>query len=135
MTAPAPARSTGLTLQVRIASGLAVLVGLWLILSPFIFGTGFRRGAMVNDPIVGIVVVLLAAGRFVSDPTTVWPSWATVPFGIWTLISPWVYGFATESPGLRYDSVVLGLVLIALSVWGALAGLEVEDRIYHHSFG
>lgn len=134
MTSPAPARDAGLNLQIRIASGLTALAGLWLIVSPWIFGTGYRRGVIVNHPVVGILIVLLAASRFLGDPTNVWPSWATVPLGIWTLISPFVYGFASESPALRYDSQVLGLLIIALSVWGALAGYEVEDRI-HASLG
>ena len=134
MTSHARTDDAGSTLQIRIACGLAVLCGLWLIVSPWVFGTGVRHGAAIDDPIVGIVVALLAVDRFFGAPTNVWPSWATVPFGIWTLISPWIYGVTAESPGLQYDSVALGIIIVALSVWAALTGLKVEDRM-HASFG
>ena len=134
MTSPAPTRTNGWNRQVRIASGLVVLAGLWLIISPWVLGIGFRRGALVNDPIIGVIVALLAVTRFLGPTTTEWPSWATIPFGIWTLISPWVYGFAGESHALEYSSVATALAIMILSFWAAVAGLEAED-VTHASYG
>ncbi len=112
-------------MQVRIASGLTILAGLWMIASPWFLGTNGRSAAAGNDVIVGFIVVLLAAARF-AGVSTLWQAWWIIPLGAWTIISPWVYGFATASPPLEHDSLVLGIALVALSAWSALATLAEE---------
>jgi len=45
---------------VRTFSWIDALFGLWLILAPFIFSYSKSTGALVNDIIVGIVVLVFA---------------------------------------------------------------------------
>ncbi len=126
MTGEMAERAPSGNAQIRIASGLTILVALWLIASPWILGTGGARWAGINDAIVGFIVVLLAAARF-AGAATLWQTWWVIPFAVWTIISPWVYGFATASPALRYDSLAIGIALIALSMWSALTTLNEES--------
>ncbi len=50
--------------QVRVASGLNVLLGLWMIASPWIFAYSLMTGALWSSVIVGVVVAILALIRF-----------------------------------------------------------------------
>ena len=49
--------------SVQISSGLALVTGLWLIVSPFILAYTFISSALWNDLIVGAAIVILASRR------------------------------------------------------------------------
>ena len=109
--------------QARTASGINVLLGVWLVVSPWLFGysaVGFP--AIWNSVVVGTLVALLAASRQVSPPTSTGRSWVIVVLALWTIVSSWVYGYAANLRGLR-DNVLLGIVMVALALcsWGASA--------------
>lgn len=106
--------------QVRVASGLNFLAGLWVIISPWVYGHTGSVGSVWNDVIVGIIVAVLAASRF-SGSRAVWPSWVNVLLGIWLIISPWVYGFAFHTARVT-NSVIFGIVVIILGLWSVFAG-------------
>lgn len=106
--------------QVRTASGLNVLAGIWVIISPWVFGYGEHIGAAWNGVIVGIIVVILAAMRF-SGAETTWQSWINFILGLWLIISPWLYGYAATNDGLRVDSIIFGIVVAVLALWSAIA--------------
>jgi hypothetical protein len=46
---------------IQLLSWINVVLGLWLIVSPFIFGNAGNTRVLYNEIIVGIVVVILAA--------------------------------------------------------------------------
>jgi hypothetical protein len=50
-----------------------------------------------------------------------WASWILVIFGIWLIIAPFVLGYSTISSGATTNDVVLGIVVLILSLWSALA--------------
>jgi hypothetical protein len=116
--------------QVQTASGLDVLAGIWLIISPFIIGYGALSGATTNDVILGIVIGILAAIRFFGAYEAAFISWINVILGIWVLISPWVLGYSTNNGALA-NNIVMGIIVIILAAWSALATnseMAVEDR-------
>ena len=100
------------------ASWLSVILGVWLIISPWVVGFAGDTMATWNTLILGIVVVLLGfyATR-TADPT---PSWLNVALGIWLIVSPWVLGFTT-SEGAMANSVILGVITGMLALIVALA--------------
>ena len=102
--------------QVRVASGLNFLAGLYILLSAWIGGV--NAGNKLNGIIGGIVVVILAIARY-SGRAGQWASWVIALIGIWFIISPWVYGSAGET--WMWNSVVLGIIFVVLGVWSALA--------------
>jgi hypothetical protein len=115
--------------QVQTASGLDVLAGIWLIISPFIIGYGALTGATTNDVILGIVIGILAAIRFFGAYEAAFISWINVILGIWVLISPWVIGYSTHTGALA-NNIVMGIIVIILAAWSALATnteLAMED--------
>ena len=107
--------------QVSTASGLDVLAGIWLLISPFVLAFHGHSAAVTNDVVLGIVIGILALVRsFNVSSSTVWLSWVNVILGIWVLISPWVLGFHTFGRATT-NNVVMGIIVIILAAWSALA--------------
>jgi hypothetical protein len=96
------------------ASWINVLLGIWVIISPFVVQFAQLPAAMWNNVIVGIVIALLALIRTSAPRQTGW-SWANVILGIWMIISPFVIGVMTTA--IVWNNIILGIV-IALIAWG-----------------
>lgn len=108
--------------QARTASGLNVLAGIWLIISPYILGFA-GTAAATNAIIVGIIVGVLALISASSPESATWLSWINIILGVWMIISPFILGFAGGA--VVMNSIILGIIVIALSAWssGATAKL------------
>jgi len=104
--------------QVRAASGINVLLGAWLIASPWIYGYTGMPGAFWNSIVVGALIVIFAVGRF-STPMA-GASWANVLLGLWTIASPWIYGY-TGYGSAFWNSIVLGILVAVLAGWSGYA--------------
>lgn len=116
--------------QTTTASGLDVLAGIWLLISPFILAFGGMNGAVTNNVILGIVIGILALYRFFTpNAANVWVSWLNALLGVWVLISPWVVGFNRSQVAMT-NNIILGIIVIILSVWSALSsgGLDTDNR-------
>ncbi len=117
------------TAQARAASGVNVVLGLCLLVSPWVFGYHVAGpGAIWNSVIVGASIAILAAFRAYLPAAH--PGLSAVNFwlGLWTIMSPWMCEYAGNMRG-RWDNVVLGIVIAALGVWSARASVE---EIVHH---
>lgn len=106
--------------QVKAASGLSFLVGIWLIISPSVYGEPTVPGAAWNSIIVGIIIAIFAAIRFFAPRSAVGLSWINALLGIWMIISPWIYGY-TANTGFMWNSVIVGLIALVLAIWSAAA--------------
>jgi hypothetical protein len=107
--------------QIRIASGLNILAGFWLIVSPY--GFGFY---MVNPPYwssvaVGFAVVIFATLRLAVPFRFPEISWINFALGLYLIASPFLFGFAGISSVL-WNSVSAGLAIMVLAAWSAVAG-------------
>ncbi len=103
----------------RTASGINVLAGIWLIISPFVLGFWRVPAATWDNIIVGIVVLILAATRVAGPARTAWASWVNLILGIWLIISPWVLRIA-EYPSPTWNNVILGIIVGILGIASAL---------------
>lgn len=101
-------------------SGLDVLAGIWLLISPFVLAFSANRAAMTNDVVLGIVIGILALVRFFGPAQNVGISWLNFLLGIWVLISPFVLTFGTLRSATT-DNVITGIVVIILSFGSAMA--------------
>lgn len=108
--------------QVKVASGLNFIAGLYLLISAW--ANGATPGSTANGIIFGIIVAILAATRF-SGATGPWASWLDALIGVWMIISPWVYGYAGQA--WMWNSIVVGIIMIVLGVWSALASNSAHE--------
>lgn len=106
--------------QIRLASGLNVLAGLWEIIAPFVLGYSGDAVATTNDVVVGIVVAIFAAIRFLGAYGAAWLSWVNAVLGVWLIVAPFILGYSGIAAATTND-IILGIIIAALGVWGALA--------------
>lgn len=109
------------TSQVKVASGLNFLAGIWIIISAWVYGAIYTSGSAWNSIIIGIVIAVFAAIRFFSPRSAVGLSWINALLGIWMIISPWVYGYANTNEARMWNSVIFGIIVLILGVWSAAA--------------
>jgi hypothetical protein len=121
--------SSRASMQVRIASGMNLLLGLFLAGSPWLFGdfrVGFDMSPTLSVVVVGALVVICSAIRISWPQQTVGVSGANIAFGFWTLTSPWVFGYSIDITHAT-TSVIVGastILLGALSYGATLRGQE-----------
>lgn len=108
----------------RWASGVNIIAGFWLLLSPWIYSTAANEGGVWNSFIVGIAVVIIAALR-VFGVAPSWLSWVNVALGIWMILSPWIYNYSFNTSRL-WNSIIIGIIIAALGAISATA--EIRRR-------
>jgi hypothetical protein len=115
-----------------VPSGLDVLAGIWLLLSPFVlaFHNAQTAGAdgtaaTANNVILGIVIGILARYRAFNPTRSPEVSWVNALLGVWVLVSPWVVGFAGVH-NAALNNVIVGIAVIILSLWSGFATTSGE---------
>ena len=104
--------------QATGAAGLTVLLGLWYIVSPWVYGSAYASAAAVwNSVIVGILIALFAAARLWSRVPAPTARWIDLLLGIWAFFSPWIYGFV-RNEGLFINSLCVGVLVFVFSLYG-----------------
>jgi hypothetical protein len=117
--------------QVRWASGLNILAGLWLIIAPFVLAYSGLQNALWNDVIIGIGVAVLAAIRAGGAIDQAWLSWLNLVLGAWLFVSPWVLAFTGDSAAL-WNNVIMGAIVFVLGGWSALAAPSGKGSVPTH---
>ena len=90
------------------------VLGIWLVLSPWILGFQAEQTPMMNAVIVGVALAAAALGA-VFVPRA-WEEWTEVVLGLWLVVSPWVLGFASNTVAVR-NAVVAGVAITVLALW------------------
>src|SRR3981081_701561 len=92
-----------------------LVLGAILFFSPWMFG--FEAGrASENAMIAGIVIAVLAIAALAAF--AVWEEWLNLIVGLWTLVSPWVFGF--QGTTAMTVHVVIGAavaIIAAIELW------------------
>lgn len=99
--------------QARVLSGINFLLGIWLIISPYLMHY-VSAPAKWNQTIFGIVVVLLSAYRY-AVPRMQWTSWGNALVGIWMIIAPFILNYSSLSA--YWNEIILGIIIAVLAFW------------------
>jgi SPW repeat len=105
--------------QARIASGINILLGVWLIDSPWIFDYS-GSAAVLNSIFVGVLIAVLAASRLASLRNTAGLSAVNLILAMWIIASPWVCGYSTNVGAVR-DNLLLGIAIATFASWSGSA--------------
>ena len=100
----------------RLCDVANLVLGAFLFFSPWIFGFSGSTAAE-NANIAGIVIVVLAVAALAAF--AVWEEWLNLIVGLWTLISPWVLSFHTNTKAMVV-CVIVGVIvaiLAAVEIW------------------
>ncbi len=102
--------------QARTPSGINILLGISLLVSPWVFGYQAAGSAAIwNSVIVGALIAILAASSCFSRHTRTGLNWINLLLALWTMISPLVYGYTANTGGLE-DNLVLAILIAAFAI-------------------
>src|SRR5690606_38736358 len=102
--------------QIRTASAINLVLGIWLIIAAFTIAVS--EEAYWNDLIVGIIVLILAATRL-SRPTegTKPASWVNAAIGVWLIAAPFILSYETDQE--MWNDIIVGVLVLVFAVWSA----------------
>ena len=107
----------------RSASGKSwvnILLGIWMIVSPFVLGFHSSKAIWTNV-VTGVVVGILAIIRWrIHQPG--W-SWSNLILGIWLVISPFVLFL---SGAAMWNNVILGIIIGAFALTNTYSKISAE---------
>jgi hypothetical protein len=89
------------------------LVGIWLILSPWVLLFDFETPATRNAVVVGALIIMAEVIEL--SIFSAWEEWINVALGGWLIASAWLLGIAT--PLARTNFVVVGVLVSALALY------------------
>lgn len=104
-----------------------LVLGLWLIASPWILQFTTAPVAARNVWIAGGIIAVLAAAALYQVQQ--WEEWTNAVIGIWLVVSPWVLGFSNDAV-TTWNSAIIGLVVLCVAGW-ELYALPGETRMQH----
>lgn len=97
----------------RILSGAAIVLGVWLLFSPYLLSYGSLE-TTAQQTIIGFIIIVVAGVRL-SLPTIHWPSWINIVLSIELILIP------LTTPGIssaaQWNMTIIGLVVMIASAW------------------
>lgn len=108
---------------------LNVLLGIWILVSPWALGFAAEQTAAWNAFVVGVIIAVAALATLVNFHK--WEEWLNVVLAVWLIVSPWALGVSALT-ALVWNQVILGLIVGGLAIWTALAGYEPERLAKQH---
>lgn len=97
---------------------VCLILGLWLVVSPWALGFTAIQFAVWNAVVLGVVIVLMTLAELVEFHD--WEEWTDMVIGGWLAISPWALGFTAEAGGSRIATgnfLIVGLLVLAMAAW------------------
>lgn len=114
----------------RWQDGLNVVLGLWLIASPWLLGfASDENPAALTAWTLGAAIVVFAGIAVYMHKA--WEEALSIILGVCLFISPWVLGFAEQRTPTT-NAVIVGLLVTALAVWAMARETAVQKWWHDH---
>jgi len=117
--------SRNYTTEVKTASGINLILGAWLVASPWVLIYGTMTGAW-NCLVFGALIFVIGVIRVTSIPGP-FSARVNLVFGLWTIASPWIFGYATGTAAM-WNSIVVGILVAVTALWSASASVRRDRR-------
>ncbi len=105
------------------SSWVNILLGIWVIISPFVLAFHSPKGVWSNV-ITGVIVGILALVRW-SMHQTGW-SWLNIILAVWLVISPFVLFLGNAA---MWNNVILGIIIAALALSNSYSKESAQVRV------
>lgn len=109
---------------IRAASVICLLAGIWLFVSPWVYGA-YTSGNAWNSWIVGAAIFLLACARVSRPAYSTGISWVNLVLGIWVFFSPWIYGYVTVNTGRFINSLCVGVIVFVFALTSGITATRL----------
>lgn len=100
------------------------VLGVWLVVSPWLMGYQDVSAAMWTAVIVGAALVAAALGAIFVPRA--WEEWTEGGLAVCLIASPWLLGFSTMGAAML-TAVCTGVVIFALALWTLTTDSEYND--------
>ena len=101
------------------------MLGLWLILAPFI-GIGVNHDVAAGNSYISGAVVAIFAIAAIARPH-LWEEWLNLIIGLWLIIAPFALHFTAQT-GPTWNQIIVGLLIGIDAAWVAT---ELRGRREH----
>lgn len=110
-------------------SGLNILAGIWLFISPWVLSYQGINVALWNNLIVGAAIAVLALSRVSTPDRHGEVSWFNLLLGAWLFFAPFWMAYHPVAPdiphvnylGAFWNDIIMGIVVFFLAGASALA--------------
>ncbi|MDI3294907.1 SPW repeat-containing protein [Janthinobacterium sp. 35] len=102
-----------------------LLLGLWLLVSPWAFSYPEGSPQMLNALVSGLVIAVLAA--FDLYKTYFWAVVVNLLVGVWVAASPWILRLA-EQRVVLWNELLVGIAVVVLALWE----LRTDPELHKH---
>ncbi len=100
-----------------------LLLGVWLIASPWVLGFTEIPYALWNAYALGAVIAVAAVAALTAFHE--WEEWVNMILGVWLVVSPWALDFATTkfaaevqiAYATTWNFVFIGALVVGLASW------------------
>lgn len=120
--------NTNERVMARNGSTINLIVGIWFMLSPYIFGYAAMATQRWNDIIVGFIIAILALYRLFNPARAEWVSIVNAILGLWLIVSPFVMFYPTLNA--RWDNIIAGLIVLIAGGYSANVTRQMHT---HHA--
>ncbi len=109
------------------ATWVNFLLGIWLIIAPFVLGYHASHRAATDDLIFGILIAAFSLWRAVRTAAPSYAGWLVFVFGIWVLISPFALRYHDISR-VRPNDMIVGTVVLILALLQTIGHHEPKQQ-------
>ncbi|MFC4307778.1 SPW repeat protein [Steroidobacter flavus] len=102
-----------------------LILGLWLVISPWALGFADHQVAAPTAWIIGAVIAVFA-GIAVYMPK-LWEEGVNIVVGAALVASPWVLAFADHETAAM-NAAIVGTLVVALCIWVMVRDTEFQKR-------
>lgn len=112
----------------QIFEWVNLVLGLWLIISPWALGFSASVGALWSTLLLGLGVAVVAIWGLAKLGQQV-PDWVNLVLGIALFLAPWVIGFSMMA-GAAWNSWLLGIAVFVIAGLPLIPGVP-DVRMQH----
>ncbi len=110
--------------EFRVASGLNVLIALWLLIAPFTIGFTDLTAATWSSVLTGTLMFIAGMFAVIRPLRNSRLLGLNFLFGLWLLVSPFLLGFS-HFPAVALSQIGFGILAIGLAF---MASIESRRR-------
>jgi predicted MFS family arabinose efflux permease len=107
----------------RWQDGAILLLGIWLVISPWAFGYPSDSPPAINAVIAGAIMSILAA--FDLYKSYIWAVLLNIVIGVWVAVSPWL---VKTDHAMSASLLVVGVATIVLGLWELRSDPELQRQ-------
>lgn len=96
-------------------SWVNLIVGIWLLIAPFVYGSMGLTVPMTNSVILGILLIVSSWWILAATAQEASVSWFQFLCGIWLIIAPFVLRYHEARQVLAND-IVIGVIVFVVSL-------------------